>query len=198
MAQGSGEVGEGPVQTAKADGIPSAQTSDEIRAQIEQTRADMSDTIDAIQSRLSPKRVLADAKDSVTEATVGRVKRLTQRPDGSGRGVLQGVRDNPLPVALLATAALGLLMRALTNGKRRRRDRSMPATPVQHVGAGRAWSASDTISRERRSPGRLLAAAGAGAACWALWRAQTAAPNFSGQFSGADDPLIASATAARR
>ena len=77
MAQGSGEVGEGLVQTAAADEVPSAPTSDEIRSQIEQTRADMSDTIDAIQSRLSPKRVLADARDSVTEATVGRVKRLT-------------------------------------------------------------------------------------------------------------------------
>ena len=82
MAQGSGEVGEGPVQTANADGVPSAPTSDEIRSQIEQTRAEMSDTIDAIQSRLSPKRVLADAKDSVTEATVERMKRLTNASRG--------------------------------------------------------------------------------------------------------------------
>jgi hypothetical protein len=93
MAQGSDEVG-----------ILSAPTSDEIRSQIEQTRAEMSDTIDAIQSRLSPTRVLADARDSVTEATVGRMKRLPV-----------------LPVALVATVAAGLLVRALTNGKRRRR-----------------------------------------------------------------------------
>jgi hypothetical protein len=175
MAQGSGEVGEGPIQTANADGVPSAPTSDEIRSQIEQTRAGMSDTIDAIQSRLSPKRVLADAKDSVTEATVGRVKRLTQRTNARGGGVLQRVQDNPLPVALVATAAVGLLVRALTNGKRRRRHQSMLTTDVRPVGAERAWSASDTISRERHSSRRLLAAAGAGAACWAIWRAQTAA-----------------------
>ena len=129
MAQGSGEVGEGPVQTATADGIASAPTSDEIRSQIEQTRAEMSDTIDAIQSRLSPKRVLADAKDAVTDATVGRVKRLTQRTYGSGGGVLQRVQDNPLPVALMATAAAGLLVLAMTNQKRRRRHQSMPSTP---------------------------------------------------------------------
>ena len=50
MAQGSDEVGKTvPV---------SAPTSDEIRSQIEQTRAEMSDTIDAIQSRLSPTRFL--------------------------------------------------------------------------------------------------------------------------------------------
>ena len=178
MAQGSGEVGEGPVQTASADAVPSAPTSDEIRSQIEQTRAEMSDTVDAIQSRLSPTRVLAEAKDSVTEATVGRVKRLTQRTSGSGGGVLQRVQHNPLPVALVATAAAGLLVRALANGKRRRQHQRMPTPPAQHAGAERAWSASDTPSRERRSTGRLLAAAGAGAACWALWRAQTAAPRF--------------------
>ena len=175
MAQGSGEIGEGPVQTANADGVPSAPTSDEIRSQIEQTRAGMSDTIDAIQSRLSPKRVLADARDSVNEATVGRMKRLTQRTNGSGGGVLQRVQDNPLPVALMATAAAGLLVRPLTNGKRRRQHQRI-LTPPQHVGAERARSASDTLSRERHSTRRLLAAAGAGAACWALWRAQTAAP----------------------
>ena len=178
MAQGSGEIGEGPVQAVNADGVPSAPTSDEIRSQIEQTRAGMSDTIDAIQSRLSPKRVLADARDSVNEATVGRMKRLAQRTNGSGGGVLQRVQDNPLPVALMATAAAGLLVRALTKGKRRRQHQRTPATPAQPEGAERvSTSASAALSRERRSNRRLLAAASAGAACWALWRAQTAAPN---------------------
>ena len=151
MAQGSGEVGEGPVQTANADGVPSAPTSDEIRSQIEQTRAEMSDTIDAIQSRLSPKRVLADAKDSVTEATVGRVKRLTQRTNGSG-GVCAEDAGQPA-----ARRAAGDSRRGVA---RARVDKwETPAAtpenthdaPVQHVGAERAWSASDTISRERRN-----------------------------------------------
>ena len=101
MAQGPGQVGA---------------TSDELRSQIEQTRGEMSETIDAIQSRLSPKRVLADAKDSVTEATVERVKRLSS----ASRGAVQKMRDNRVPIALLATAA-GLLVRSLTNRRRRRR-----------------------------------------------------------------------------
>jgi hypothetical protein len=128
MAQGSDEVGEGPVQTVTGDGIPPAPTSDEIRSQIEQTRAEMSDTIEAIQSRLNPKRVLTDAGASVAEAAVGQVKRTY----GSGGRVLQRLQDNPLPVVLVATAA-GLLLLALTNRKRRRHHRRMPTTPVQHV-----------------------------------------------------------------
>ena len=101
MAQGSDEVAEGPVQTATADGDPSAPTSDEIRSQIEQTRAEMSETIDAIQSRLNPKRVLTDARAAVTDAAVGRVRHLTQRTYGLGGGVLQRLQDNPLPVVLV-------------------------------------------------------------------------------------------------
>jgi hypothetical protein len=50
MAQSSGEVGE-------------ALTSEELRAQIEQTRADISETIDAIQARLSPDRLMTDARE---------------------------------------------------------------------------------------------------------------------------------------
>jgi hypothetical protein len=102
MAQGSGEVGA---------------TSDEIRSQIEHTRGEMSDTIDAIQSRLSPRRVLSDAKDSVTEATVEGVKRLSSATRGA---VLQRMQDNRLAIALLATAA-GLLARSLAMRRRRQR-----------------------------------------------------------------------------
>ena len=129
MAQGSDEVVEGPVQTATADGIASAPTTEEIRSQIEQTRAEMSDTIDAIQSRLSPKRVLTDARGAVTDAAVGRVRDLTQRTYGLGDGVLQRLQDNPLSVVLLASAAAALLMIAITNQKSRRQRRRMAARP---------------------------------------------------------------------
>ena len=179
MAQGSGEVGEGPVQTANADGVPSAPTSDEIRSQIEQTRAEMSDTIDAIQSRLSPKRVLADAKDSVTEATVGRVKRLRSEPTARGAVCGSGCRTTRCPSRCWQQPPLGLLVRRVDKSRRAgATPENTHDAPVQHPGAERAWSARDTISRERRSTRRLLAAAGAGAACWGIWRAQTARSRF--------------------
>jgi Protein of unknown function (DUF3618) len=89
MAQGPGEV-------------------DDIRVQIEQTRAGMSDTIDAIQTRLSPARAIADAKDSVTDATVGRLKRFAHRTPGSGRSLVEMARDNPLAVLGAAAVTAGL------------------------------------------------------------------------------------------
>jgi hypothetical protein len=51
MAQGTGEV-------------------DEIRAQIEHTRAEITETIDAIHARLSPEQLAAQAKEHVKRAAV--------------------------------------------------------------------------------------------------------------------------------
>ena len=158
MAQGPGEVEEGP-------------TTEEIRSQIEQTRAEMSDTIDAIQTRLSPTRAMADVKDSMTDATVGRLKRLAHRTSGSGRRLLEMARANPLPVALLATAAAGLIVRGLNSGNRRR-PRALRAL---NDGGGRERR-ERTNPAHRHSNRRLLAAASAGAACWAIWRTRT--PTF--------------------
>jgi hypothetical protein len=147
-----------------------ALTTDDVRSQIEQTRAEMSGTIDAIQTRLSPARAIVDAKDALTDATVGRLKRLAQRtPDSSGRSVLETARAIPLPVALLATAVVGLVVRALNHGNRRR-----PTHATLNDGGER-----DRRERTNQASGpgnrRLVSAASAAAACWALWRAQTPA-----------------------
>lgn len=170
MAQGPGEVEEGTVRMAATStaATAAALTTDDIRSQIEQTRAEMSGTIDAIQTRLSPARAIADAKDALTDATVGRLKRLAQRtPDSSGRSVLETARAIPWPVALLATAAVGLVVRALNNGNRRR-----PTHATLNDGGERDRRENQAFWHGNR---RLVAAASAAAACWALWRAQTPA-----------------------
>jgi hypothetical protein len=64
----------------------------------------MSGTIDAIQSRLSPKRVLADAKDSMTEATVAGMTRLT---NASRSDVWQRMQDNRCPLRCWRQPPLG-------------------------------------------------------------------------------------------
>src|SRR5687768_1504642 len=142
MAQGPGEV-EGTVRT-----------TDDLRSQIEQTRAEMSDTIDAIQTRLSPTRAMANVKDSVTDATVGRLQRLAHRTSGSGRSLLETARDIPLPVALLATAAVGLMVRALNNRNRRR-----PKAPrtLNEGGGGERHERTKPAARTRNR--RMLATA---------------------------------------
>lgn len=110
--------------------------SDEIRADIEATRAEMSETVDAIQARFSPQSVQATTdqviqqaklaalevaeqvtervKDSVREATIGRVEKMAYNMKETTRGasssLLETVKANPVPAALIGLGVAWLLM----------------------------------------------------------------------------------------
>ena len=147
MAQSSDEVVDSPA---------------EIRSQIEQTRAEMSETIDAIQTRLSPSRVMADAKESVTTATVDKAKRLADKANGTKTIVLDTIQENPLPAALAAAAAAGLMIRALRK----------PHRDADTYAGGEWWLEPEPPAPLRRSYVKrhpLLTALGLGAAGCAAW-----------------------------
>jgi uncharacterized protein YjbJ (UPF0337 family) len=79
------------------------------RAQIEQTRSEMSTTIDAIQEKLSPSNIAQQAKDTVKEATVGKAQEMVSdagnTAKGFGSNFIETVKANPVPAAI---AGLGL------------------------------------------------------------------------------------------
>lgn len=80
-----------------------------IRARIEATRAGMSQTVDSIQHRLSPERLTRQAKESIKEATIGKVEDMTHNATQTAKGwrksLVRSIKDNPVPAAL---AGLGL------------------------------------------------------------------------------------------
>lgn len=93
------------------------------RAQIEQTRADMSETIDAIQEKLSPQRIINEAKEGMREATVGRVKHmvttasetasdLTERIQEGAEGAVETARDHPVVSVLIGAGVAWWLLRS--------------------------------------------------------------------------------------
>jgi len=94
------------------------------RTEIERTRADMSETVDAIQERLSPGNLKEQAKDRVKEATVGKAQ-------GAGSTIMETIRENPLPAALTGIG-LGWLF---VSGRRQRSG--------QPSYRGRAYAAYD-------------------------------------------------------
>ena len=53
--------------------------TEQLRADIEDTRADMSQTINEIQERLSPEHLVGQVKETVREATIGRLNELWAR-----------------------------------------------------------------------------------------------------------------------
>ena len=71
------------------------------RAEIERTRTDMSETVDAIQNKLSPQNLKEQAKEQAT----GTAK-------GAGSTIMQTIRENPLPAALTGIGLGWLFMSA--------------------------------------------------------------------------------------
>ncbi len=96
---------------------PAPSTSDDpdvIRRQIENTRAQMTSTINEIGERLSPDYLIDKAKTSVREATVERFRDMSyqanRRMEGMSSNMSDTVRANPLPVALIGLGLGWLIM----------------------------------------------------------------------------------------
>lgn len=77
----------------------------EIRADIEETRFEMGGTLNELGDRLEPSHLVDQAKESVREATIGRVEETAK---GVSDVVLDTIKRNPIPAAL-AGAGLALL-----------------------------------------------------------------------------------------
>jgi len=132
----------------------------EIRENIEQTRADMSETINAIQERLNPehlkeqviegvKEQFQEAKDTVRQATIGKVEDMVQSASNTvyetRRTVVQTIKENPIPAALVGIGLGWLWMNARSNdsskyrmnlsGRGRYRSGSYPGSEVYERGA---------------------------------------------------------------
>ncbi len=116
-----------PVADSSADTTYEA-TTNQIEAEIEQTRAEMSETINAIQERLSPQHLAEQAKDAVYDATIGTAK-------GVGSNMLETIKQNPLPAAI-AALSIGWLFRKSSsmnnqNSNQSRRYATQPYQPYQ-------------------------------------------------------------------
>jgi hypothetical protein len=139
-----------PLSGTDEDAVVEEGQVDEVEAtrlEIEQTRAEMSETVDAIQERLSPdtikeqakdrvKEAAEQAKDTVKEATVGRVEQAvsgagdTARETGSG--IVGTIRENPIPAALTGIGLGWLLVssrRRSSSGRSRVHSRTYDYSP---------------------------------------------------------------------
>jgi len=116
-----------------SEDTPTEET-EEIRAQIEETRSGMSQTIDQITERLSPTNIkeqvkeqvieqYEEVKDTVREATIGRAEDMVryagETVDEVRYGTMETIRANPIPAALTALG-LGWLWMNRRSGQRSR------------------------------------------------------------------------------
>ena len=158
MAQESNQVMRDltPETRRDASESPSPATA-EIRQHSEDTRAEMSQTIDAIQARLSPGRFVSNAKESVKNGA-----------SANARRAVDAVKAHPMPFAMVGAAAIALIARAATRGQRFNRMRGQDS-----------HRRSERTSERRR---RLFAGlCGAGVAGLSAWRASGARKNAVGR-----------------
>lgn len=89
-------------------------TSGDIRADIEQTRERLGETVGALGAQLNPSHLTQRVKDSVRDATIGRVQTMAnktkERVADSGRGIANVIRENPLPAAMVAAGVGWMLL----------------------------------------------------------------------------------------
>ncbi|HEX6650624.1 MAG TPA: DUF3618 domain-containing protein [Pyrinomonadaceae bacterium] len=69
------------------------ENTEQLRADIEDTRADMTQTINEIQERLSPENLVGQVKETVREATIGKVERVMGQVGETLSGVTEPARE---------------------------------------------------------------------------------------------------------
>jgi gas vesicle protein len=104
---------------------PASHRTDEvaaIRADIQRTRARMSDTVEDIGERLNPDRLRAQLKGNLHDATIGKAENMARvavdRVDETRHSIMDSIRDNPIPAAMVGVG-LGWMF---INGRRHRHD----------------------------------------------------------------------------
>jgi hypothetical protein len=127
----------GASNAAGADEIEQTEDTAEIRAEIEETRAEMSGTIEAIQDRLNPQHLKEQVKEqvreqfqevkaTVREATIGKAEDMVRNAgdtlDEARYGLMETIRQNPFPAALVGIG-LGWLFMNRQSAPSRRYDR---------------------------------------------------------------------------
>lgn len=89
-------------------------SSEAIRADINKTRGRITHDLDEIGERLNPHKIKQDIKDGIRDATIGRVEDMArhaeQRVNDAGAGIVQRVKDNPIPAVMAAAGIAWLLM----------------------------------------------------------------------------------------
>jgi hypothetical protein len=151
-----------------------------IEAEIAETRQEMTGTVDAIGDRLSPSSILDEAKHNVRNATVGKVEEMTSTAtetlsgatstvQETGTGILETIKQNPVPAAL-AGIGIGWLWTHRAQGPKtsyygRSAMRSRDSWDNGYNAAGVQGSSSsegigDKVGDAADSVGRRVSAAG--------------------------------------
>lgn len=139
---------------------------EQIRDDIGRTRAGMAQTIDVIQERLDPQRLRTQAREAVREATIGRAQHMAKeaqiRARETGSSLMETVRNNPLPAAMVAVGLGWLAVQATMGGDGRavREVETYPYRERGEMGERARDMAGEVRHRAEETMGRVQERAG--------------------------------------
>ena len=93
----------------------------QIQAEIADTRDELAETIDALQEKLRPANIVAEATDRVKTATTERVRHMAESAGETAQdmmrstrqatsGIVEGARQNPIPALMIGIGVAWLLV----------------------------------------------------------------------------------------
>ena len=151
----------------------SEENPEQIRAEIEDTRAEMSQTINEIQERLSPDHLMGQVKETVRDATIGKVERVVEKVGETiseiteparevaglagnaikevGTTVADKIWKNPISVALIGLGVGMLVVRNFSTGGTRSTGRTLPNRRSNYALGDVKETATDLASRAKDS-----------------------------------------------
>jgi hypothetical protein len=147
-----------------AEDATSGQETAAIRANIEQTRTEMSSTIDAIQEQLNPERLkeqlkdqvkeqFEEAKANVREATIGKAEDMVRMAgnsvDDARSTLMETIRQNPIPAAMVGIGLGWLFMNRRSPAPHRQTPYDGRYREYGSSDYGRDWRGADSEGRQR-------------------------------------------------
>ena len=72
-----------------------------LRAEIDETRERLSADVDALGNKLSPENIKAEAKQAVKRSVQRGAEQVREGVSSAGAGLMDAVKENPIPVALI-------------------------------------------------------------------------------------------------
>lgn len=102
---------------------PKGTSSDEIRRDIDNTRAEMDETVDCLQERLKPRHLLDDVLDAFRSSS-GSSGTSSDSYKQIGSRIVDKFKENPVPAALIGAGVAWLLFEG--NGSKRTRSGYTP------------------------------------------------------------------------
>ena len=142
MTRGVGEETSRNYAGARTGAETTDRRTRKIRAEIEQTREDMSETIDAIQEKLRPGNIVNEAKERVKSATTERVRQMADSASETAQNAYEqtkqmageladGARGTAIPAAMIGVGLAWLLFDRYRRSDRNADYRRWRSTPYR-------------------------------------------------------------------